>query len=183
MSFVVNALFEIMFGWVIRKVWIFSKRIFKRNRPISVFETIRSARSVLLILPYDNNSFPSALPAVKLLKKLKKNKKMISLVGRDKFYLLKRTRIEKIFYEGKLTPLTSQYTALKDALKKENCDILVDFNRKRDDRSTIISTLSKAKLRIATFENTPFFNCQAKQEITRDEQQQNLALIKILTTK
>ena len=172
-----------MFGWVIRKVWVFFKEIFKRNRPISVFETIRSARSVLLILPYENDLIPFALPAVKLLKKRKKDRKMIFLVGKDKFHLLKRIRIEKIFYEGKLTPLTNQYMALKDALEKENCEILVDFNRKRDDRSTIISILSKAKLRIASFENTPFFNCQVKQETTKDEQQQNLALIKILTTK
>jgi len=99
--------------------------------------------------------------------------------GHSRTLLVSNFRLsdKNIIYCDKLTPFTEETRSLRDSLNRYKVELLVDLNRKPQDRSRMISLLSGAKLRVASFSDPPFFNCHIKME---DEEESSFRALEVL---
>jgi len=141
-------------GWISTKLYIGFKRIFTRPKPVCASKILRKPQGVLIVLQTRDENSGASINWVKRWKRRK-----ILMVSGSTYSI---GGVRGAIYCGKVVPFSKEFYRLRDSLASHSINLLIDLNEKPQDRSRMISVLSKAELRVASFSDPPFFNCQIK---------------------
>lgn len=139
--------------WIRTKLYIRFKRTFIRSRPVCASQILMEPEGILIVLPTREKELATVVKWVK--RWIGRNKKTLVVTN---FHSSNGGTI----YCDKIVPFGKEFYRLKDALSLHNIDLLIDLSEEPQDRSRMICILSKAKLKVASFPDPPFFNCQIR---------------------
>lgn len=142
-----------VFGWMRAKSYIGFKRMSLRRRTICASQLLKEPENILIVLPMREEELESVVREVKEW-----------VQGHRKTLLISNfsSSDRSIICCDKLAPFSEEVQSLRDSLKRHKIDLLIDLNQKPQDRSRMISLVSGAKLRVASFSDPPFFNCHIR---------------------
>lgn len=141
-------------GWISTKLYIGFKRVFTRSKPVCASKILRKPQGILIVLPTRKENLRVLINWVKRWKRGK-----ILMVSSPPSFI---GGVRGAIYCGKVLPFGKEFYRLRDSVALHSVNLLIDLNEKPQDRSRMISLLSKAELRVASFSDPPFFNCQIK---------------------
>lgn len=157
------------FEWISTKLYIGFKRIFIRNKPVCASQILRRPESILIVLPIQEEELAAIISWVK--RWMASNRKTLVVTNFQ-------SSNGNTMCCDKLVPFSEEFYRFKDSLTLHHINLLIDLNEKAQDRSRMISLVSRAKLRVASFSDSPFFNCQIK--IKEDLPIRSTELLRIL---
>ena len=160
-----------VFGWMRAKSYIGLKRVSIRRRTICASQLLREPEKILIVLPMRQEELESVVREVKRWMQNYRRTLLISNFSSSD---------RNIIYCDKLAPFSEEVQSLRESLKPHKIDLLIDLNRKPQDRSRMISLISGAKLRVASFSDPPFFNCHIR--IREESPFRTLEVLRILET-
>lgn len=139
--------------WIRVKLYIGFKRAFMRSRPVCVSQILREPEEILIVLPTREEELE---PVIKSVRKWMDDRNRTLVVSNF------HSSDGNVICCDNTIPFTKEFYRLKDLINLHSIDLLIDLNERPQDRSRMISLLSKAKLRVASFKDPPFFNCQIR---------------------
>ncbi|KPJ49951.1 hypothetical protein AMJ40_04370 [candidate division TA06 bacterium DG_26] len=142
-------------NWLRTKLYVGFKKLIMRNRPVCASQILTSPEGVLIVLPTRDEELGSVARHVRGWTSGGRRTLVIS-----SFHSASGTTI----CCDSLLPFGKEFYSLKDSLHPHPIDLLVDLNERTSDRSRMIAVLSGAPLRVACFDDPPFFNCQVRIE-------------------
>ena len=158
-----------MLGWMRRKLFILFRRLSFGSEPICVSKLLQDPQGVLIVLPRREEEFGKVTRWVRRWMGQREGVLVVS-----SFFCANRSTI----CCDELIPSDDDFRKLKGVLDRRSIDMLIDLSDRPQDRSRMISLLSGARLRVASFSDPPFFNCQIRTEGT--ETAQSIGLLKVL---
>jgi len=139
--------------WVRMKLYLSLKKPFVRSRPVCASQILRKPEEVLIVLPTREDVLEFVVKSVR---------KWIDAHRRTLVVSNFHSSDANVIYCDSTIPFSREFYRLKDLLNPHSIDLLIDLNEKPQDRSRMIALVSDAKLRVASFSDLPFFNCQIK---------------------
>ncbi len=145
------------------------RRLSFEREPICASKLLQDPKGILIVLPRREEEFGKVTRWVRRWMGQREGTLVIS-----SFFCANRSTI----CCDELIPSGDDFRRLKGALERQAIEMLVDLSDRPQDRSRMISLLSGAKLRVASFSDPPFFNCQIRVEET--ESPQSMGLLRVI---